>query len=917
MAKRKAATKTFFTHIKNVLEHWSDLAWLGTNSPLATPYFLGEQLHGTEVTPEARGAVLLAEVERTLEALWRGPLPDDATTVMDAIEAEEDEQGRGDRYDCLILELNYLKRIFRPAPKSQAEIYNDILHISRPSHDRHLAQAVERLGSVLLQRLRPAIRPEQPQLAATLIGRKELQSEILAELTAGSSVSLIGAGGVGKTALGAAITEEWVSPAVFWFTFRATFNDHIDSLLFALGHFLHTQGASTLWHQLIADGGRLQDGNLALGLIRTDLTYLSHQPLLCFDELDVLRPLSADQPNPRHAQLLELLDSLRGHTALLQIGQRAFWESDTVHQVDGLTEQQVATLLTTLSIPHRREDVARLHYYSGGNPRLVELCAALYDQEPFTKVLDQLPRSPTLLPLWHRLARRLPIAERQLLQELTVFRSSAPVDIWHEGEEQAAEQAAEQKSEALAQLVKRRLVIQDHQGGVALLPALREVIYGDLAVEQREQYHLRAAQARAERGDYTAGAWHLLQADQPDAAVALWYPQRRAEINRGQAGTALAIFEQISQRRLDKKRGRELALLRGELYELAGQPEKVIATLDLQTWPEDEIESIDAQILWANALRQQGQVDGALAKYEEGLSLQRQLMDRATQLYTLRSRAYLNQREMQQARHEIERARFQVESLQGIYHDYSGNYDQAHVHYQTSLEIAESLSDSEAIAYIQHHIALLTGRRYGMTAAAQHYDAAMAQYQESGNQYRVQLVRSNLANTQIQSGEFAAAAESARTALRFFEVIGDPVRIAQNASNLAEALVELNQLNEAEPYAMLVLEQEEPHSHPYALYTMGTIRRKSNNLTEAELYYSQARQVATMNEDNFLLAYAWEALAQVYWQQHKTDETGHALQAAEELFQRLGINDKREEIALLRRKMAEPALKANELETVA
>ena len=114
MAKRKAATKTFFTHIKNVLEHWSDLAWLGTNSPLATPYFLGEQLHGTEVTPEARGAVLLAEVERTLEALWRGPLPDDATTVMDAIEAEEDEQGRGDRYDCLILELNYLKRIGQP-----------------------------------------------------------------------------------------------------------------------------------------------------------------------------------------------------------------------------------------------------------------------------------------------------------------------------------------------------------------------------------------------------------------------------------------------------------------------------------------------------------------------------------------------------------------------------------------------------------------------------------------------------------------------------------------------------------------------------------------------------------------------------------------------------------------------------------
>ncbi|MCB0186873.1 MAG: hypothetical protein KDE31_21550, partial [Caldilineaceae bacterium] len=495
--------------------------------------------------------------------------------------------------------------------------------------------------------------------------------------------------GVGKTTLGAALSEAWKSPAVFWFTFRATFNDHSDSLLFALGHFLHTQGASTLWHQLIADGGRLQDGNLALGLIRTDLAALDHPPLLCFDELDVLRPSVSDHPNPRHVQLLELLDSLRGHAPLLLVGQRAYWESDTVYTLAGLSESEVAAVLTAFAIPHTKEDVARLHYYSGGNPRIVSLCAALYDSnqaEPLQSVIDQLPQSPTLLPFWHRLTRRLSQNERRLLQQLAVFRSAAPVDLWQENEGER---------NAIQQLLQRRLLVADQGGAITLLPALREVIIDDLPVEECEHYHLIAAQSRAERGDYTPAAWHLVQAGQPEAAVALWYPQRRIEINRGQAGAALAIFEQISQRRLETRRARELALLRGELYELAGEPEKIVSSLAQQAWPEDDVRSIDAQILWANALRQQGQPDGALAKYADGLARQRQLLDRAAQLHTLRSRTYLQQRDMVQARREVELARIQVESLQGAFHDYSGNYAQAQAHYEQARTIAQALDDAE------------------------------------------------------------------------------------------------------------------------------------------------------------------------------------------------------------------------------
>lgn len=897
MASDKQLTKTtsYFEQIKWALENYAVPTTLGTDSPLAAPYFLGAALHGVTPTTAVRGMVLCAEIDKAVASLWGAPLPVDATALMAAVAEEAETQGRGGRYDCLILELNYFKRCYKPAPKSQAEIYNDILHISRPTHDRHLHDAVQRLGALLLQRIRPAIRPEKPMLHHDLIGREQIQRQLLAALQVGKSVSLTGPGGVGKTSVATAITEQWHSPAVFWFTLRPTFNDQLDSLLFALGHFLHEQGASTLWHQLVADGGRLKNVNLALGLTRSDLAALTHQPLLCFDELDFLRPLTLDAPNPKHVQLLEFIDSLRNHTPLLLIGQRAFWESDVVYAVEALAPAQLATLLANLAIPATHEDIARLHVYTGGNPRLVELCGALYwvnPAEPLTTVLDQLPQSPALLPLWHRLERRLPASERRLLQTLAVFRTPAPADAWTE--------ATRDDAETLQQLIQRRLVQQDERGGITLLPALRQVIYDELPVEQREQYHLQAAALRTARGEYTAAAYHLHQADQPEAAVELWYPQRRTEIQRGQGAAALAIFEQISQRRLTQRRAQELALLRSELYELSGQPEKVVTTLAQQSWPADQAVTIDAHILWGNALRQQGRQDAALAKYAEGLALQHKLQNQAVQLYTLRGQTYLLQREMIQAQREVELARFQVENLQGALHDLSGDYTAAAAHYQAALTLAQAMNDAEAMANVHHHLALLSGRQQGLAAALPYYEQAMAHYRQSGNLYRLEIVRSNLANTQIQSRQFAAAVDSARTALHFFQRVGDSVRIAQNASNLAEALVELDHLTEAETYAQLVLDQEEPHSHPYALYTLGTVQRKQNRLNEAELYYSQARKVAELNEDHYLAAYAWEALAESYQALGKVAAAQQAVCQAEQGFQRLGIGEKVTQIAKLK-----------------
>ncbi|MEZ4768103.1 MAG: tetratricopeptide repeat protein [Caldilineales bacterium] len=872
---------SFSEHLKQALEQIDNPELLGDQSPLAAPYFLGEALRGVDATPLARGQVLRSAIDRCMATMWGGPLPDDGREMLDTA---LDEETQGGRYDCLILELNYLHQRYRPAPRNQAAIYHDILHISRPTHDRHLRSAIANLASLLLQQLRPAVRPEQPVVPPTLIGRDQLHQEVLAALQAGKAVSLTGPGGVGKTSLGAALAEDWVSPAVFWFTFRPTFNDQLDSLLFALGHFLHEGGASALWHQLVADGGHIKDSALALGLTLGDLGSKRYRPLLCFDELDFLRPLTQDQAKPNHVQILEFLDSLRGHVPMVLIGQRSFWESDAIYRLDGLTEDEFRTWLSVLSVPHSRADVASLHAYTAGNPRLAELCIALYqtaEGESLASVLDQLPRFHALLPLWLRLERRLPAAERRVLEALSVFRSPAPADAWLN--------RSPEEAEALDQLIARRLVQQDDQSGVALLPALAEVVHVELPVEVQEDYHEQAAQIRAERGEYTAAAYHLVHAGHPEEAIQLWYPQRSHEINRGQAGAAQAIFSQISQRRLAPARRKELLLLRAELHELAGEPARVIEDLQPAGWSNDDPATPEAMQRLGQAFEAQGQPDAALTTYQIGLDTVAQLLRQSAQLHVQRGLTLQRQRDMQGAWREANLARFHAETMLGAVLSQRGDYETAISHYLTALETAEEANYPAGIAQTHHYLAIQAGRRGKIDEAETHFEQAIEFYERIGDRVNREYVRSNLASAYIQNGRFAESLEPAERALGFFQAMGNSFRTAQNASNLAEAHAELGNLEPAQHYAELVLEQEEPHSHPYALYTLGTVYKLRGDWERSFVSYDHSRKMAEANDDTYLLTFAWRALGEVYTHTARAGDAQAALAEALELFERLAI----------------------------
>jgi tetratricopeptide (TPR) repeat protein len=871
---------SFYDHVRQALELIDTPAALGEQSPLATPYFLGSTLKGVEASPLGRGQALQGALLRAAEQLWGGLLPEDGQELLRQALAEADPGGR---YDCVVLELNYFKQRYRPKPKNQAEIYTEILHISRPTHDRHLRRAIERLGNALLQQIRPALHLDRPVPPPLLIGREALTPQLMTDLEAGKAVSLTGPGGVGKTALGSTLAAAWQSGGCFWYTLRPTLNDQLESLLFALGHFLRQQGAHNLWHQIVAERGRSAEGGLALGLALADLAELPEQPLLCFDGLELLQQ-GYESQRPEHLRISAFLEGLRGHVPLLLMGQRAILASDTICQVAELNDEQIASWLTRLALDHTPAEVERLYSSTAGNPRLIELCIALVQADPqasLAGVLEQLPTSQALVPLWLRLERQLMPVERQLLQALSVFRSPAPADHWLKG--------AAEHTQALEQLLARRLVQQDERGGVALLPALRSVVYDELSVEQREEFHSQAAQVRAERGEYTASAYHLFRAGQPEAAIDLWYSQRDHEINQGQASAALAIFSQISQRRLMARHQRNLLLLRAELYELAGEPAKVAAELAQTEWTQNELTTPAAMLRLGLAFEAQGQPERALHTYQSGLDALVALLGHGTRLHVQRSLTNLRRRDMQPAWREANLAQFHAETTLGVVHDQSGDYTTAQEHYQRALAIAQEANYQAGIAQTNHYLAMLAGRRLNLDAALPYFAQAIAFYERIGDRVNGEIVRSNLASAFIQVRQFAAALEPATQALQFFEAMGNSVRTAQNASNLAEAHAELGNLDEAEHYAMLVLQQEEPQSHPYALYTLGTVYRQRGDWRNAERYYDQSRRIAEMNDDAYLLAFAHRALGEIHRAQGQHEAAQSAFAQSITLFERLNI----------------------------
>ena len=723
-----------------------------------------------------------------------------------------------------------------------------------------------------------------------MIGRDEIHAACLSALQRGRSVGLSGPAGIGKTSLGAALASAGpLSPRrVFWFTFTPGLNDQLGSVLFALGFFLWQQGAANLWAQLSAEPGRLSPA-LLLGLLHEDVQTLSESPpLLCFDEVDLLRPDEVEA----HAQVVAFLGSLRSAPACacLFIGQRPVIEVDDHFTLDGLDEAALPRYLAAAPIDLSLDDQRALLAQTDGNPRLLDLIVALHHSgEPIGEVLRRLPASPSIEFLLNRIRQHLNVDEQTLLDQLAVFRRPAPADAF--------------PAAVCARLVERRLVQRDAQGGILLQPALRAVLYDKLRPEARRTAHLTAADVRAARAEYTAAAYHYLRASEARWAIWLWHAHRNEEINQGQGPAALTLFEQVDEHPLGDAEHDALALILAELRKLIGQDPR--AELRQHDW-RSPLFKAQAKRLEGDLAELKGQIDAAIAAYQDGLNTIENLLAEESLFDKNLGWTYFRQggTSLDLAWQKACLARFEAERLQGDIQARRGALAAAEAHYTQALALAQSFNHHDGEAKTHNHLATLLAKEGRLDEAREHRQQAIALFQQLGNQVHLAGAKLNLAFDHNLIGQqravlppadesvrpiFAQVVQAASEALELFERLAQSLGCAIAAQNLAEAYLYLGELAAAEQYAQQVIQSNAAHVLPDGLRTLGEIRLAQGDVSAAETSIRQSIEKAHENDDRYLEAYGLRALLRLSLSQQQEAAAQAVLEQTINLFESLDL----------------------------
>lgn len=879
--KRRTPATLFSATVRSALEHIADPLWLGRNSPFASPYFLGaKRLAGTR--PDFaidRGRVLQSAIHEAAARMWPGPLPDSRTELVNAVDEERGSLGsKSPRYLYYLLDLRYLRKYYpsNTFPTS-AESIPGFVNVSPTRFFIHLEDAINELGRRLLEWFSPGLRLERPGLTHHFVGRSSVVAAALSSLSQGQSVAITGTGGVGKTTVGAALIDKWPGD-VFWYTFRPGLNDDFGSLLFSLGHFTHEAGAPTLWAQLKAGEGRLDGIGELIGMLTMDLEAIAgRQPLLCFDEVDLLQTATGSPRRKQHSQILELLDGLRGVVPFLLIGQRIYIDTNIHFPLDPLSPSDTGDFLRSMGYELDAVALNRVQKFTNGNPRLLELYAALRESGDDLTDLAAISKEPAAQPLFNRLWRRLGESEQEVLGALSVYRTFAPRDAF-----------PRQHANALADLINRNLVKTDLAGGIALLPFIRELIYESLPPTHQRQYHRAAAHIRTQLGDYTSAAYHFARAHETVTAVEVWFAHQEEEILAGQSMAADEVFRQINPRSLEGAQRRELIFIKNRLALLAGDADRVLEGMEQFSWDVDDGPAAGAIGQWAYAYELRDQSDQALEKYDEAIAMASRLITDVMH-WRLRRGLILSEADIQSAQQEAELARYDIERLLGSLTYLSGRFEEAEAHFRAMLQIAEHASNTDKIARAHQQLSFIAGRRGLMAEAGFHAEIAMEYFAQIGDRLQLEGMRAELAGMYLNIQQFDAVIEPAEKALRFFERIRHNLWVSTISTNLAEAYMETGQLDKARELVFKALRMEIPNARPYALYTLGHIHDREGNSSHAVTSFKEGIETARSVGDPFIEAYLQRALGALLLRNELADDGTRHLETAAKLFTEMGL----------------------------
>jgi len=879
---------------------WQKDPALLTRFPLASPYFLSHLLseNGDGEKDVKLGQALLQAIKTATKSLWVGEWPRDYDGMKAALDGVLSEK-EADDYHAIHLELRFFKKFLRPS--TVAAIHDDYLVIGRTEEFTLFNGTIRRVGQRLLAQLGQYTKP-LPQLADGLIGIERHVAQLEEWLAAGEGVNLTGQGGIGKSTLALSMAHAWPN-ATFWYTIRPHLNDRLSSFLFELGHFLHRQGYSNLWQLVLSEGGNIQNGNLALGVLMEDLQACEGESFLfIIDELDRLYSPDIDLAKPHHVALLEFLEEIQALVPMLFVGQQAVLKCEHNLELVGLMPVQITQLLQlrTISPMPSKADIETLYQATKGNPRLLLLSIALYQSEheqdgqvTFAQIVTTIAKQPGFGPILNRLWDRLDNRQRELLQRLAVYPESAPQRYW-------PAEYGDIFKETAQQLVALRLVEEYTTGSVAMLPALRERIYSErLTPDLRNSHHLDAAEVHAALGAYTEAAYHLHAGGEPDQAIQLWYPVMQSEVQRGKAGIAYDVFVGMERSGLSATESRALAEIQAHLHELSGEIEAALEAVGQIDLGEASEQRARLQAIEANFRDALGYPYSAQEGYQCSIDTLARLIGQTADAYYGSGMSYVRQRELS----TVEDVALKIEQehlmLRGFLAKEKGEFGRAYTILNEALAIAQKRDDLREVAKIYWKLSGTQMFREQFDDAIWYAEQAKEYYKKIGDRLESAKVDNALAAIYLECKNYEEAIRIGEQAVRFFKNSKSDYFAATTQTNVAEAYFYLGNHEKAAALADEIVENEEPHAAPYAYYTLGLIREAAGEFKYAALYFERALEMAEQTGSRFMEAFARRAYGKMLCLDNQPLEGREELSRALSQFKAMGKELEAQEAEML------------------
>ncbi len=884
--------------VQEALENVKDADWLGAHSLLAASYFFEQKRphHGRHAI-RWRGEMLQKRLKKTLDQLLEDVQRDRDIILMQAREEKNLKKGESAWvYAHVLLDARYFHERFRP--RTVEYIYTDdplsgepaYFAMSRATYHRHQDLAIVVFSRLFIQMHRPNLNLEQPPYQVDLAGRDTLRDQLLYHLRQGASVGLLGAPGVGKSVVGAAVVAQWESEAIFWLTVRPGINDTLQAFLFELANFLTIHNAYALWQHLLTNAHETIDLIPILSLLRTDLARLQSTSLLiCLDSVDHLIALE------QRPHFTAILGELKNAAPVLQIG--AILLEDTVEIIiKGLTAVQCQQLVQGQQIDLDPDLLQSWYTLSSGNPRLLRLLVTLSKLGIVQDALLQaMMQGETAVNLFTRIWLQLPSQERTLLMQMSVYRRPIPIMML---------QIEESLSTALGRLLQNALVIRHQNDTVEPAAYIIHALRDAATPEHRAALHQSAALKRSDMGQFTAACYHLIEAGDVESAVLLWHQHQAHEIEQGQAIAALNLFQNINPGVFATPATQEMwAVLCADLMRLNGDLERGRDVIEQIVWRPDTKLQFDAMVLNGDFTLEIDGMTEALEKYTQAEDIGIRIIAGLVGVYLKRGIAHERLSNLTQLRFEVEKAQCELERLQGMEEFGRGNLDRSERHLRVALTIAQQIKDKRLQGRLYLDLATVFSRSEQFEAAEKAWHDAIEAFTQYGDTYLANIAQLNLLFFYILAAKPNAAIELGERISSDFEYSANVFYRAVFFLNLGQAWLDSGRDDtKARDYAQRALLCEEDKISPNALLILGTVASRQQKWEQAKRYFDEAHQAVDGTEDRSIQAHVQQAYGELYLDQGDFLTAIKALEQALILFEAVGIET---EIAKTKRLLAQ------------